>query len=159
MAEKFSVDGDAVRALAQLLNDTQLNEVEYQVGTHRIKVARTPSFSAPIQAAPVVVSEASAPLAASAAPAPAPAPVPQPAASVGESVNSPMVGTAYLKPDPDSQPFVKPGDIVQEGDTLLIIEAMKVMNPIKAPRSGKVVQVTVADGAPVEFGEPLVTLQ
>ena len=83
----------------------------------------------------------------------------QPAASVGESVNSPMVGTAYLKPDPDSQPFVKPGDIVQEGDTLLIIEAMKVMNPIKAPRSGKVVQVTVADGAPVEFGEPLVTLQ
>lgn len=153
MAEKFSVDGDAVRALAQLLNDTQLNEVEYQVGTHRIKVARTSSFSAPTQAAPVVVSEAPAPVAAPVAPAP------QPAASAGESVNSPMVGTAYLKPDPDSEPFVKPGDIVQGGDTLLIIEAMKVMNPIKAPRSGKVVQVTVADGAPVEFGEPLVTLQ
>lgn len=153
MAEKFSVDGDAVRALAQLLNDTQLNEVEYQVGTHRIKVARTPSFSAPTQTAPVVVSEAPASVAAPAAPAP------QPVANAGESVNSPMVGTAYLKPDPDSEPFVKQGDIVQAGDTLLIIEAMKVMNPIKAPRAGKVVQVTVADGAPVEFGEPLVTLQ
>ncbi len=153
MAEKFSVDGDAVRALAQLLDDTQLNEVEYQVGTHRIKVARTPNVSAPTQAAPVVVSEASAPVSAPAAP------TPQPAAAAGEPVNSPMVGTAYLKPDPDSEPFVKPGDIVQAGDTLLIIEAMKVMNPIKAPRAGKVLQVTVADGDPVEFGEPLVTLQ
>lgn len=156
MADKFTVDGDAVRALAQLLNETDLNEIEYQVGTHRVKVQRSPEFGAPVQ----TVAAAPQPQVSAPAPAaqPAAAAAPQPAAN-GETIKSPMVGTAYLQPEPGANPFVSPGDTVKEGDTLLIVEAMKVMNPIKAPRAGKVLEVLVSDGAPLEFGEPLIVLQ
>lgn len=158
MADKFTVDGDAVRALAQLLTETNLTEVEYQVGTHRVKVKRQPEGTAVVHPAPQSVSTAPA---VSAAPAPQASTesAPQPAAVNGETITSPMVGTAYLQPEPGSDPFVSVGATVNAGDTLLIVEAMKVMNPIKAPRAGKVVQILVADGAPLEFGEPLIVLQ
>lgn len=157
MAEKFLIDGDAVRNLAQLLNETNLSEVEYQMGTQRIRVSRQSggqvvamqTAAAPVQqAAPVV----------QAAPIAAPETAPTPQAAAGETVKSPMVGTAYLKPEPGAEPYVKVGDTVKAGQTLLIVEAMKVMNPIKSPRDGKVVEVIVSDGSPVEYGAPLLVL-
>ncbi|MBU2382673.1 MAG: acetyl-CoA carboxylase biotin carboxyl carrier protein, partial [Alphaproteobacteria bacterium] len=93
----------------------------------------------------------------------APAAMPSDPATIvsksGEEVKSPMVGTAYLKPSPEAPAFVQPGDVVKKGQTLLIVEAMKTMNPIQAPRDGKVVEVLVGDAQPVEFGEPLVLLE
>jgi len=152
MPEKFKVDGEAVRGLAELLGETGLTEIEYQVGDQRIRVARA-SLPAP-------VSHYVPPPAPSASPppsetlAPVIALVPQ-----GEPVLSPMVGTVYLSAEPGASPFVKTGDMVTKGDTLLIIEAMKVMNPIRAPRDGKVIEICVSDTKPVEFGEPLVILE
>ena len=137
------MDGDLVRALAALLEETGLTEIEYAVGERRIRVARG-------GAAPAVAVSMPAPLA---------APVPAAAAAPPGTVKSPMVGTAYLSPQPDAAPFIKLGDSVREGQILLIIEAMKVMNQIPAPRAGKVAQVLVSDGAPVEFGQALVVLE
>ena len=137
------MDGDLVRALAALLEETGLTEIEYAVGERRIRVARG-------GAAPAVAVSMPAPLA---------APVPAAAAEPPGTVKSPMVGTAYLSPQPDAAPFIKLGDSVREGQILLIIEAMKVMNQIPAPRAGKVAQVLVSDGAPVEFGQALVVLE
>ena len=106
-------------------------------------------------AAPAPVSYAPAP--AAAAPA---ADTPAPSAAVrGDAVKSPMVGTVYLQPSPDAPKFVKVGDTVTAGQTLMIVEAMKTMNPIPAPKAGKVVEVLVEDGQPVEFGEPLVVIE
>ncbi|MBU1324247.1 MAG: acetyl-CoA carboxylase biotin carboxyl carrier protein, partial [Alphaproteobacteria bacterium] len=103
------------------------------------------------------------PVAAPAPAAAAPAAMPSDPATIvsksGEEVKSPMVGTAYLKPSPEAPAFVQPGDVVKKGQTLLIVEAMKTMNPIQAPRDGKVVEVLVGDAQPVEFGEPLVLLE
>ena len=150
MAEKFSVDGDSVRGLAELLEETGLTEIEYQVGDHRIRVVRgsAPAIishtSGPVASAPIPLREVSAPE------------TPQ---AQGEAVKSPMVGTVYLSSEPGTASFVKAGSSVKKGDTLLIIEAMKVMNPIRAPRDGKVLSVCVDDASPVEFGEPLVILE
>jgi len=145
MAERkdWTVDAELVRALAALLQETGLTEIEYAVGERRIRVVR----GAPVQAATLTLPAAATP--APAAPATLPA----------GAVKAPMVGTAYLAPSPEAPPFVKLGDSVREGQPLLIIEAMKVMNQIPAPRAGKVVQILVVDGAPVEYGQPLIVLE
>jgi len=156
------IDTALVRQLADILNDTDLTEIEVERGDLHIRVAREVTVSAPVQyaAAPAYVPQA--PAAAPAAAAPAAAMPSDPATIVaksGEEVKSPMVGTAYLQASPEAPPFVQAGDTVKKGQTLLIVEAMKTMNPIQAPRDGVVVEVLVGDAQPVEFGEPLVLLQ
>lgn len=154
------IDAGLVRQLADILNDTSLTEIEVERGELRIRVARE------ITAAPVM-SYAAAPAHAAPAPAPAAAAAPlsmpsDPAtivAKAGEQVKSPMVGTVYLQASPEAAPFVQPGDKVKKGQTLLIIEAMKTMNPIQAPRDGVVADILVGDAQPVEFGEALVLLE
>jgi len=146
------IDATLVRQLADILNDTSLTEIEVERGELRIRVARE-VVSAP------VMQYAAAP-AAVAAPAPAAAAAPAaPAARAGETVKSPMVGTAYLQASPEAPPFVQPGDKVKKGQTLVIVEAMKTMNPIQAPRDGVVAEILVGDAQPVEYGEPLVLLE
>ncbi len=149
---KFQLDSQLIRDLAALLDETSLTEIELRDGTHVVRVAREPAPVAGFAAAP-------APLAAPAAGAAAgtAAGGGEPAVHPG-AVPSPMVGTVYLAPQPGAPHFAKPGDTVVEGQTLMIIEAMKVMNPIPAPRAGRVAQVLVRDGQPVEFGEPLIVL-
>lgn len=148
----MQVDTKLVRELAELLNDTGLSEIEVEDGDRKIKVCRTIHA---IAAAPLAV-------AAPAAPAPA-APVPTAeaalAAAPANAVKSPMVGTAYLTPEPGAAPFVSVGDKVSAGDTLLIVEAMKVMNPITAPNGGTVKSVLVESGQPVEFDQPLMVIE
>ena len=151
------IDTRLVRRLAGILNDTGLSEIEVERGDLKIRVART------VTVAPVAM-QAMAP-AAVAAPAAAPAAsAAQPeftgeALPPGELVKSPMVGTIYLAPQPEANPFVKVGDTVTQGQTLLIIEAMKTMNPIPAPKGGVVRALLVQDGQPVEFGEPLAVIE
>jgi acetyl-CoA carboxylase biotin carboxyl carrier protein len=153
------IDTTLVRQLADILNDTALTEIEVERGELRIRVARE------VVAAPVM-QYAAAPAATAHAPAPAAsAPVSMPSdpativAKAGEEVKSPMVGTVYLQASPEAPPFIAVGDKVKKGQTLLIVEAMKTMNPIQAPRDGVVVEVLVGDAQPVEFGEPLVLLE
>ena len=145
----FDIDGDLIRKLADLLGETGLTEIEFAEGEKRIRVTR--GLTAPVA---VATAAPAAPVAAAPAAAPAVPPAQHPGA-----VTSPMVGTAYMAPEPGAEPFAKPGDQVKAGQTILIIEAMKVMNPIKAPRSGTVSQVLVSDGQPVEFGEVLRILE
>ena len=153
------IDASLVRQLADILNETDLTEVEVERGDLRIRVAREIT----VNAAPMQYAAAPAQATPMAPPAPsAPAMPSDPAALVaraGEEVKSPMVGTAYLQPSPEAPPFVQPGDKVKKGQTLLIVEAMKTMNPIQAPRDGVVAEVLVGDAQPVEFGEPLVLLE
>jgi acetyl-CoA carboxylase biotin carboxyl carrier protein len=154
------IDAALVRQLAEILNETDLTEVEVERGELRIRVAREITM----HAAPMQYAAAPAPVA---APAPAAAAAPSsmpsdPAALVaraGEEVKSPMVGTVYLQASPEAAPFVQAGDKVKKGQTLLIVEAMKTMNPIQAPRDGVVIDILVGDAQPVEFGEPLVLLE
>ncbi|CAO3406376.1 acetyl-CoA carboxylase biotin carboxyl carrier protein [Azospirillum largimobile] len=147
----FDIDGDLVRKLADLLRETGLSEIEFAEGEKRIRVTRpTAAQTVAVQAAPVL---AAAPVAAVAAAASA-----KPASHPG-AVTSPMVGTAYLAAEPGGTPFVRPGDVVKAGQTIMIIEAMKVMNPIKAPRGGTVAEVLVSDAQPVEFGEVLLIIE
>src|SRR5262245_47115693 len=145
------VDTDLVRELAELLSENELTEIEVADGERKIKVRREVFFA---PGAPTF--HASAP--ATQAPAPAAEAAPAPAEVPGNAVKSPMVGTAYLSSEPGSPPFVAVGGAVTAGDTLLIIEAMKVMNPIVAPSGGIIKQVLVTDGQPVEFDQPLVIL-
>ena len=143
------IDSELVRTLAALLDETGLTEIEYSVGDRRIRVART--------AAALASTVAVAAPAQAEAPATAPsavAPVDHPGA-----VKAPMVGTAYIAPQPDQPPFVKLGDRVEEGKVLLIIEAMKVMNQIRAPKGGRVAEILIADGAPVEYGQVLMVIE
>ena len=154
------IDAALVRQLADILNDTSLTEIEVERGELRIRVARE------ITAAPVMqYAAAPAPAAYAPAPAAAAAPLSMPSdpativAKAGETVKSPMVGTVYLQASPEAAPFIKAGDKVKKGQTLLIIEAMKTMNPIAAPRDGVVVEILVGDAQPVEFGEALVLLE
>lgn len=149
----MQVDAALVRQLAELLDDTRLTEIEVQDGDRRIRVARA---GTPVAAAPVV----------QAPPAPAPAVAEAPAAAapaagaaLAGAVKSPMVGTAYLSPDPASAAFVAVGAKVAAGDTLLIVEAMKVMNPITAPRAGTVTAILVDNAQPVEFDQPLIVVE
>jgi len=155
------IDTRLVRRLADILNDTGLTEIEVERGDLRVRVAREIT-AAPVQtlvsaqaAAPLVGAQ---PIAAPVASTAAEEPV-QAAAARGEPVKSPMVGTVYLSPTPGSDPFVQPGDRVTQGQTLLIIEAMKTMNPIPAPRAGVVLDVLIDNEQPVEFGEVLVTIE
>ncbi len=146
------IEADLVRQLAELLNQNDLTEIEVEDGDRKIVVKRSVVVAG---AAPVA---APAPAAPASAPAAAPAPAASPANHPG-AVKSPMVGTVFLAGEPGAKPFVSPGQSVGEGDTLLIIEAMKVMNPIVAPRSGTVSQVLVLDAQPVEYDQPLVILE
>ena len=145
----MQVDIKLVRQLAELLNETGLTEIEVEDDDRKIRVART------LQAASVAVA---APAPAAAAPAAAPAAPSAPADHPG-ALKSPMVGTVYLAASPEAAPFVSVGDTVKEGDTVVIIEAMKVMNPITATKGGKVTQVLVANGQPVEYDQPLVVIE
>lgn len=150
----FDIDGDMVRKLAALLQETGLSEIEFAEGERRIRLTR-PVAGAFAVAAPAALTPVAAPLAAGpAAGGSAPA-----AASRSGAVTSPMVGTAYLASEPGSPPFVRVGDTVKAGQTLLIIEAMKVMNPIKASKSGTVLDILIADAQPVEFGEVLMVIE
>jgi acetyl-CoA carboxylase biotin carboxyl carrier protein len=146
------IDTRLVRRLAGILNDTGLSEIEVERGGLKIRVSRT------LTAAPVAVQAPAAPPAAPAAPAAQPEFAGE-ALPPGEVVKSPMVGTVYLQPQPGANPFVKVGDTVTQGQTLLIIEAMKTMNPIPAPKAGVVRAVLAEDGQPVEFGEPLAVIE
>lgn len=150
-----AIDTRLVKKLADILGDTGLSEIEVESGDLKIRVSRQASATAVHYAAP---APAIAPAAAPAAPAAVAAPA-EAAPQRGEAVKSPMVGTVYLQPQPGADAFCKPGDKVKEGQTLLIIEAMKTMNPIPAPRAGTVVEVLVGDAQPVEFGEPLVVIE
>ena len=140
------IDARLVRRLATILNDTGLTEIEVERGELRIRVARQLTAAAPAQ---IAVAPAAAPVAAA---------PPAPAEHKGDAVKSPMVGTVYLQPQPGSPAFVQVGDMVEEGQTLLIIEAMKTMNPIPAPRAGRIVAILVGDSQPVEYGEPLAVI-
>ncbi len=148
----MQVDIALVRQLAKLLNDTGLTEIEVEADDRKIRVART------MQGASVTMAAPAAPVA-MAAPAPVAAPADVAPADHPGAVKSPMVGTAYLAASPEAAPFVSVGDTVKEGDTVIIIEAMKVMNPITATRGGKVTQILIANGQPVEFDQPLVVIE
>jgi acetyl-CoA carboxylase biotin carboxyl carrier protein len=144
------IDSDLVRTLAALLDETGLTEIEYSVGDRRIRVARTATLASTVNvSAPATAAPAEAP-----APVSAVAPVDHPGA-----VKAPMVGTAYIAPQPDHPPFVKLGDRIDKGQVLLIIEAMKVMNQIRAPKAGRVAEILIADGAPVEYGQVLMVIE
>jgi acetyl-CoA carboxylase biotin carboxyl carrier protein len=146
---KFDIDEALLRKLAQLLQDTGLTEIEYENNGQRIRVNRGGGQTVYTTA-----------------PAGSPAPSggggsasPTPAGPPAGAVTSPMVGTAYLAAEPGAEPFVKVGDRVKKGQTLLIIEAMKVMNPIAAPEAGVVEAILISDGQPVEYGEPMLVLR
>ena len=147
-----SLDARLVRELANVLNQTSLSEIEFERGDLKIRVAKT------LTAAPVLVAVTAAPVAAASTVEPPPAAsVSQPPVA-GDVVKSPMVGTVYLQSQPGSPPFVRVGDRVTQGQTLLLVEAMKTMNPIAAPKEGVLLEMRVADGQPVEYGEPLAVI-
>jgi acetyl-CoA carboxylase biotin carboxyl carrier protein len=146
---KIEIDSDLIDKLAKLLDANNLSEIEVQLGDQRVRVARAAAAAAPAPVTqPIVVAAA-----------------PAAAAPSGDAkrhpgtVTSPMVGTAYRAPEPGARPFVEEGSDVAAGQTLLIVEAMKTMNAIPAPRAGKVMKILIEDGQPVEFGEPLMILE
>ncbi|MBD8650122.1 MULTISPECIES: acetyl-CoA carboxylase biotin carboxyl carrier protein [unclassified Rhizobium] len=149
--KKAGIDKGLIRDLANILNDTDLTEIEVEQDDLRIRVSRagTPQYvQAPIAAAPAL---AAAPAAA--------APVAAAGPDLKNALTAPMVGTVYLAPAPGSRNFVEVGATVKEGQTLVIIEAMKTMNQIPSPKSGKVTEILVTDGQPVEYGQPLVIIE
>ena len=147
---KFDIDEALIRKLAKLLKETGLTEIEFETDDARIRV--NAGASGPmIAAAPAMTAPVAAPAAALTSPSAG-------AEAAAGTVSSPMVGTTYLAPEPNAAAFVKVGDRVAKGQTILIIEAMKVMNPIPAPHAGTVTQILVQDGQPVEFGEPLMVV-
>lgn len=149
-----TIDGDLIRQLAKLLDETGLTEIEYGEGKWHLRVSKTIAA-----AATVVPAAAAAAAAVAASDRTMSVATAEEAARHPGAVTSPMVGTAYVAPEPGAAPFVKVGDIVNEGQTLLLIEAMKTMNPIRAPRPGKVTQIFVTNAAPVEYGEVLMILE
>jgi len=151
MSDKKSiVDPGLIRELANLLTETGLTEIEVEHGDTRIRVARSP--------APVAAQVAAAPATGASAARSESGPAAEPKANAG-TVLSPMVGTAFRAPEPGGKPYVEVGDRVREGQTLLIIEAMKTMNQIPAPRAGVVTSIMVEDSQPVEYGEPLLIVE
>ena len=151
------IEAELVRQLAELLNQNDLTEIEVEDGERRIVVKRE-----------ITVAAAPVPAASPAAPPPPPPSAPQPAAEAAPTISpathpgavkSPMVGTVYLSGEPGAKPFIAPGSKVKEGDTLLIVEAMKVMNQIQAPRAGTVRDILVVDAQPVEYDQPLVIIE
>ncbi|MEM9420988.1 MAG: acetyl-CoA carboxylase biotin carboxyl carrier protein [Pseudomonadota bacterium] len=157
MPEPKNLDKDlaAIRALAEVLEETGLTEIEVERGTVRLRVARGGTIAAAVTP---TAAPATAPPAAPAAEAPAASPADDAANHPG-AVTAPMVGTAYMSPSPGSDPFISEGATVNAGQTILIIEAMKTMNEIKAPKAGKVTKILARDAEPVEFGEPLVVIE
>jgi acetyl-CoA carboxylase biotin carboxyl carrier protein len=149
MSSQVPIDKDAIKQLSELLNEHELSEIEIQNGNYRIRLARTL-----VQASHSIIQSQSAPIQSIGG---------NTAAASNDihpgTVKSPMVGTVYMSPEPGSPQFIQVGSTVSEGQTLLIIEAMKVMNPIKAARSGRISQIYVKDAQPVEFGEPLVIIE
>ncbi len=147
---KSNIDSDLVRQLAGILDETGLTEIEYDTGGLRIRVARNIStvVSAPAHGYAPTAAPGAAPVAA----------VTDPASHPG-AVRSPMVGVAYLLPEPGAAAFAKLGDTVVEGQTIALIEAMKTFNPVKATRAGKVTQILIENGSPVEYGEPLMIIE
>ncbi|BBB12394.1 acetyl-CoA carboxylase biotin carboxyl carrier protein [Sphingopyxis sp. FD7] len=153
----INIDPAFVRALAELLDDTQLSEIEVEDGDRKVRVARNLSAAAaPVAYAPP--SAAAAPAAAAPTPAAATAAAAPAADNFADAVKSPMVGTVYLAPEPGAPNFATVGSAVKAGDTILIIEAMKVMNPITAPTAGTLKAVHVENSQPVEFDQPLFTI-
>ena len=152
MPNKLDIDEKLLRQLAEILTETGLTEIEYEVGDQRVRVARG-GIATVAHHAPIAHGHASAPAA-----TPASTQAGKPGEAPG-TVKSPMVGTVYTSPEPGKPPFVKVGDKVREGQTLLIIEAMKVMNSLPSPRAGTVTAVLVSDGQPVEYGEPLLVIE
>ncbi len=150
----MKIDSKLVRELAELLADTGLSEIEVEDETSRIRVARTMTAAA----APATVI-AAPPAAAAPAPAAVAPAAPAADATSANAIKSPMVGTAYLSAEPGAEPFIAIGKSVKEGETILIIEAMKVMNPIPAPRGGTVKAVLIDNAQPVEFDQPLVVIE
>jgi acetyl-CoA carboxylase biotin carboxyl carrier protein len=147
--EKLAIDPDIVRELARLLDETGLNEIEFERDGERVRVARQTQGGGSSRAA-AAAAEVTLPVR---------EPVPLDPAKHPGVVTSPMVGTAYVGPEPGARPFVEVGSRVQAGDTLLIVEAMKTMNQIPSPRAGTVIQILIEDGQPVEFGEPLMIIE
>lgn len=159
------IDYELIRQLANILDETNLTEIEVEHDKLKIRVARTAApvtvnqgAAAPWAFAGAMPAPVAAPVAAAAAPAAAPAASADPASNPG-AVKSPMVGTAYLASEPGAKAFVEVGDMIREGQTVMIIEAMKHLNQIPAPRAGKVTAVLVENGQPVEFGEPLLIIE
>jgi acetyl-CoA carboxylase biotin carboxyl carrier protein len=146
--KKGPIDAEAIRELAHILTETGLTEIEIEQAGQRVRVAR--------MAAPVAHA-VTAPVAVTAIPAADTAAAKKDGLAAG-AVTSPMVGTVYVSPEPGKPPFVKVGDKVKEGDTLLIVEAMKTMNPILAPRGGTITEICIHDAQPIEFGQSLVIL-
>ena len=138
-------DAELIRSLAAVLTETGLTEIEYAIGDRRIRIARAPTGPAPASTPIIAVAS--------------PAAVPPTSAELAGAVKAPMVGTAYLAPQPGELPFVRLGDIVTEGQPLLIIEAMKVMNEIRAHRPGRIAQILVVDAQPVEYGAILMLIE
>ncbi len=153
--KKTGIDQQLVRELAGILNETNLTEIEVELDDLKIRVSRQPAAVHAIAAPPAYASAMAPQPAAGAAPASS-TPAADPAKN---AVPSPMVGTAYLAPSPDTKPFIEIGQSVREGQTLLIIEAMKTMNQIPSPRSGTVKAILVEDAQPVEYGMPLVVIE
>jgi acetyl-CoA carboxylase biotin carboxyl carrier protein len=147
--KKTDIDQQLIRDLAGILHDTNLTEIEVELGDFKVRVSRggtaVHAVAAPMAAAPVAIA--------------APAAVAPAAEPSKNAVSSPMVGTAYLSPSPGAKAFIEVGQTVREGQTLLIIEAMKTMNQIPSPRAGKVTAILFEDAQPVEFGEPLVVIE
>lgn len=149
------IDPKLVRELADILRETELSEIEVEHEDLRLRIARQLTTAPAVQ----TVSVPAAPAAQTPAPATAaPAAADTPAAEKPGTVKSPMVGTVYLKPNPDAAQFVRVGDQVKQGDTILLVEAMKTFNPITAEKAGTITDILVEDGQPVEFGEPLFVL-
>jgi acetyl-CoA carboxylase biotin carboxyl carrier protein len=148
----FDISEELLNKLASVLKDAELTEIEYEADGAHIRLSRAVERVSVVQAAAQPI--AAAPVAAPNTPAAAAAPV-----TSGSTVTSPMVGTAYQSADPAKPPFVKVGDSVKEGQTLMIIEAMKVMNPLPSPYSGVVSEILFKDGGPVEFGQPLLVIE
>ncbi len=147
MAE-FDIDGDLVRKLSALLDETGLTELEFADGERRIRVSKAAQAVAAAPAAAAASGDASAP-----------AEQPASLADHPGAVTAPMVGTAYIAPEPGATPFVNVGDVVSAGQTLLLIEAMKTFNPVRAPKAGRVARILIDDATPVEYGQPLMILE
>jgi acetyl-CoA carboxylase biotin carboxyl carrier protein len=154
--KKTGIDQQLIRDLAGILNDTNLTEIEVELDDFKVRVSRQSAAVHAVAAPAPVYASPAAPVAAVPASGPATA---APADVSKNAVPSPMVGTAYLAPSPDAKPFIEVGQAVKEGQTLLIIEAMKTMNQIPSPRSGTVTAILVEDSQPVEYGMPLVVIE
>ncbi len=155
-SSKSAIDTKLIRQLADMLNETDLNEIEVEEGDLRIRLARGADSYPVMQSAPMMAPTAApAPVAAPVSAAPVEA---APAAASGPTIPSPMVGTAYLSPAPGADAFIAVGDKIKKGQTVMIVEAMKTMNQIEATQDGVVASIAVEDGQPVEFGQTLIVL-